>query len=101
MTVCAPYLDTSAAIDLATGRVTCAVVNRSPDAAIEARLTVVGARGGSEVEAWTLTGDEVETANTFERPDAIHPTRALLDSTALEGYRFPARSLTLLRLLVS
>ncbi len=101
MTVCAPYLDTSAAIDPTTGRITCAVVNRAPDAAIEARVTVVGARGGGEVEAWTLTGDDVETANTFERPDAVHPTRAVLDSTALDSYQFPARSLTLLRLPVS
>ncbi len=101
MTVCAPYLDTSAALDPTTGRVTCAVVNRAPDAAIEARVTVVGARGGGEVEAWTLTGDDVETANTFERPDAVHPTRAVLDSTALDSYQFPARSLTLLRLPVS
>ncbi len=97
MTVHAPYLDTVATIDLRAGTITCAVVNRSVDSAIEAAVNVVGGRAGAEVEVWTITGPDLEAENTFDHPDVVTPTYTVADAGALDRFLFPAGSVTLLR----
>ncbi len=75
MSLRVPYLDTAATIDPDTRMLTCAIVNRAADQAIDAEVTVTGGGIDGEVEVWTLTGESLEAENTVDDPPArdAHP----------------------------
>jgi len=97
MSLRVPYLDTAATIDPRTRTLTCAIVNRAADQAIDAEVTVAGGEIGGEVEVWTLTGESLEAENTVDDPQRVTPAHTVVDGKELKHFSFGARSMTILR----
>jgi len=94
-----PYLDVTAALDPAGRTLVVAVVNRHPDAPLEAEWRLVGARAGAAGWAEQVGGPEVDTdaRNTFEEPDRVGiARRAWVPDAVHPRYTFAPRALTML-----
>lgn len=66
-----PLLDVSASRDDATGQTAVFIVNRSLEAPEPVELTWRGWQGLSRAQLYQLAGDDLKTANSFERPDRV------------------------------
>jgi len=97
MSLRVPYLDTAATIDPGTRTLTCAIVNRAENQAIDAEVTVTGGGINGEVEVWTLTGESLEAENTVDDPQRVTPVHRVVDSRELGHFSFSARSMTIVR----
>ena len=94
-----PYLDVSAALSPDGKTLTLGVVNRHPDAAIDAELRLVGASVGAAGTAEELSGPDVAARNSFEQPDLVTvQRRAWTPGPGRITYSFAPHSMTLLTL---
>jgi len=94
-----PYLDVSAALSPDGRTLTLGVVNRHPDAAIDAEVRLVGARAGAAGTAEELSGPDITARNSFEQPDLVTvQRRAWTPDSARITYSFASHSMTLLTL---
>ena len=73
------------------------MVNRHPDAPIEATLRLPGLRPATSCTAQTVDGPDVMARNTFEQLDLVQVARSEWQADALRpSYTFPAHLATLL-----
>jgi alpha-N-arabinofuranosidase len=90
-------LDVAATRDPDSRRLTLAVVNRSPDQAVRATVSLEGAVVSGEVVAHLVTAASPEAGNSFEHPDevTVRDTRTSTKAQEFE-HEFPPHSFTLL-----
>jgi len=94
-------LDASATWDPATGQLTLAVVNRERERSHLATIDLGDAMVTGGVLISDVSGPEVGTVNSFERPDAVGvQERRREGGGATLDYDFPAHSLSVLRMQV-
>jgi alpha-N-arabinofuranosidase len=89
-----PVLDVSATRDHDRSRVVVSVVNRSLDEPVKATLDIGDAGPTSRVVARTVTADDVDLRNSFDRPDAVTVIEHIGTATDLVEYEFPPHSHT-------
>jgi alpha-L-arabinofuranosidase len=96
-------LDATATCDAAGRDITLAVVNRDPARDLPATVRVLDAAIGSDVRAYEVNGRAPDALNSFEEPRAVdvRDRRPEAEPTGELRYRFPAHSVTVLRLPVS
>jgi alpha-L-arabinofuranosidase len=92
-------LDVAATRDPDARRQVLAVVNRAPQAAVRATVTIGGAAAGGRVTTWRVEAQSPDTRNDFDRPDevTVREERRALEAGRLEE-AFPPHSLTVLEL---
>jgi hypothetical protein len=82
-----------------TGQVDIVVINESPTEPFFARVDLSGKKSFGQVDASVLDGPSPTAYNTPVHPDLVHVTSYAEPATGRQLYwRFPAHSLTLLRL---
>ena len=92
-----PYLDVCAAMAPDEQALTIGVVNRHPDAPIEAELRLVGARPAATCVAETVSGPDVHARNSFEQPDLVGVAGSTWAADAARpAYTFPPHAVTTL-----
>jgi alpha-L-arabinofuranosidase len=92
-----PYLDVCAAIAPDKRTLTIGVVNRHPDAPIEAELGLVGVRAAATCMAETVSGPDVHARNSFEEPDLVGVAGSTWAADAVRPtYAFTPHALTML-----
>jgi len=71
--------------------------------AIETDIAISGVKAiEPAAKGWILTSDNMNDENTFERPDNVVPKDIRIDNAGTTFvHRFPARSVTILRLKIS
>jgi alpha-L-arabinofuranosidase len=96
-------LDAAATCDAAGRDITLAVVNRDPARDLPATVRVSDAAIGSDVRAYEVNGRAPGALNSFAEPRAVdvRERRPEAEATGELRYRFPAHSVTVLRLPVS
>jgi alpha-N-arabinofuranosidase len=57
---------------VASGAIDVALVNLDPDRSAEVSVAIAGAKPG-QVSGTILTGPAMDSHNTFDAPDAVHP----------------------------
>jgi len=94
-----PYLDAAALLEPDAGSLTVFVINRHPETALTASLSLSGFSVDGAVEAEVLRANAVTMRASWEEPGKIRPetSQLTLSSGRLE-HRFPALSLTRLRI---
>jgi alpha-N-arabinofuranosidase len=91
------YLDAAAALALDGRTLVLGVVNRHPDAPIEAELRLVGADPASTCLVEQVSGPHAQARNTFDQQDLIGVTRGTWSPrTAEPVYTFAPHALTML-----
>jgi alpha-N-arabinofuranosidase len=96
-----PYLDVSAALAADGRTLTLAVVNRHPEAPIDAEIRLVGARPAAVARVEQVTGTDARARNTAEQPDLVRVTRATWSpDPAHPTFAFPPRALTMLHVVL-
>jgi alpha-L-arabinofuranosidase len=92
-------LDVAATRDQDARRLVLAVVNRAPQAAVHATVTIGGAAAGGQVTTWRVDAQGPGARNDFDRPDevTVREERRALEADRLEE-AFPPHSLTVLEL---
>jgi len=84
----------------ATGRVDLAVVNAGPAAPITARVAFDGLTNTGQLQAWVLDGPSPTAYNTPAAPAEVSTTYTTVHvGKGTFNWRFPAHSVTLLRML--
>jgi alpha-L-arabinofuranosidase len=94
-----PYLDVSAALTPDERTLTLAVVNRHPDASIDAELRLVGMRAATSCTIEQVGGAAfaVGDCNTLDDPDRVGITRQTVEIDRTQPrHAFAPRSLTML-----
>jgi len=75
------------------------VINRHPERALPADLTLLGGRAVGQALICEINGETTGTRNSFEKPDAVGvKRRSLAADIALQSYQFPAHSVTVMKL---
>jgi len=93
------YLDVAATADPSSHTVTLYVINRHPERALPADLTLLGGRAVGQALICEINGETTGTRNSFEKPDAVGvKRRSLAADIALQSYQFPAHSVTVMKL---
>ncbi len=95
------YLDVSATYDGKAKRIFLNVLNRSKDRDITARIENQEGGLAGQVEVWELKPTDLKATHTFGDDRKVRPMTRTARMTITEGafnYRFPAHSLTILRL---
>jgi alpha-L-arabinofuranosidase len=73
------------------------VVNRHPDAPIEAELRLVGVRAAATCVAETVSGPDVRARNSFEEPDLVGVVGSTWAADAVRPtYTFPPHAVAML-----
>ena len=73
------------------------MLNRHPDAPIEAELRLVGVRAAATCVAETVSGPDVRARNSFEEPDLVGVTGSTWAADAVRPtYAFPPHAVTML-----
>ena len=92
-------LDVTAVRDPKTRTVNVAVVNRDLRRDVEATLQIAGAPTDAAGLAYEVNAPSVECFNSFEGPDEVSVVERPLEAAGADfTYRFPAHSLTVLKL---
>jgi alpha-N-arabinofuranosidase len=90
-----PVLDHIATYDESAGTVTLALINRDPKEDLRCRLSFGGQAVSGRFAATLLTGDDVDSYNDVDIPDAVSPRDITVD--AMDGHvTLPPHSLTIL-----
>lgn len=95
-----PAVHASASRDK-SGKVHISIVNLDPNREGKISLRIVGAGPGpGPVTGRLLTATAMNSVNTFERPDAVHPTpfNAITVTGDLVTFKLPAKSIVVLEL---
>jgi alpha-N-arabinofuranosidase len=88
-------LDVAATSDASRSRVVLNVVNRRPDAPVEATIDLRGAQVRGEMTARVITADSPLTTNSFDHPEAVSVSERKVNVTgSCIPYEFPACSVT-------
>jgi alpha-L-arabinofuranosidase len=89
----------SASASVLEKQVTVTLTNPSVDAAQAVRLKLIGAVRPAEVQARVLTNQAMNAANTFAKPDEVHPVKldVTVSGDALK-LTLPAKSVAALRI---
>jgi alpha-N-arabinofuranosidase len=92
-----PYLDVCAAIAPDERMLTVGLVNRHPDAPIDAELRLVGAHAAATCVAETVSGPDVRARNSFAEPDLVDVANSTWAADAVRPtYTFPPHAVTML-----
>jgi len=95
----APYLDVSATIDNDAAQISLAVINRHREESIETDISLGDFQPGGNARVFEINGTGVDVQNSFEEPDNVRIAQRTFSKAAREfRYRFPAHSITLLKL---
>ena len=93
------YLDVAATADPQTRMLTLCVVNRHAERDLPADLLLLGGQATGQSKVYEINGATVTTRNSFEDPAAVDVRQ---DAWPVDGsqfsYRFPAHSVTVLKL---
>src|SRR5215472_1542020 len=93
------FLDAVAVTDSGAGNVTLAVINRDLTRYVEAAIVIADAAGPVHAVAYEINASSVAAENSFEDPQSVTVMeRGAISLGSSSIYRFPAHSLTVLRL---
>jgi alpha-N-arabinofuranosidase len=89
-------LDVSASLEPEGRRLSVHVVNRDPTDSQNVEIELAAGAFRGPVSITTITGADLATTNTFDRPDAVGATEQALDAPAAGPFRhaLPPRSVT-------
>ena len=94
-----PYLDVSASVDEAAGKLFISVVNRHKQEAMEAQIEIHAGQVGPEAQAHVISGEDAAISNSFAEPENVTcKTEAVVVPAADFCHTFPAHSMTVLEL---
>ena len=97
-----PYLDVSATVDEAAGKLFVSVVNRHKQEAMAAQIEIRAAQIGPEARVHLVTGQDPSVTNSFaEAENVTCQTEAVAVPAADFCHSFPAHSMTVLELSVT
>ena len=93
------FLDAVAVTDSGAGNVTLAVINRDLTRYVEAAIVIADTAGPVDAVAYEINASSVDAVNSIEAPQAVNVVeRGAMSLGSSSIYRFPAHSLTVLRL---
>ena len=91
------FLDVSATLDAAAKKLSVYVVNRSPDAEVEASVELLEGQFAGNGQVFVINGADVKTTNTFDAPDGVTTREDTLQAGgAAATYTFEPHSVTAL-----
>ena len=94
-----PYLDAAGTVNPQNGEISLFILNRDLSKPREMEIVWEGDAPGRVANSWTLTGNDLKAANTFDAPEKVKPQS--FDKPAANGGRtrieLPARSFTALQ----
>jgi alpha-N-arabinofuranosidase len=95
----APVLDAAASYDAATGTASFMLLNRHQVEPLDVAVEVADRAPRRVLDAYTVGGDDVKAANTWDQPDRVKPLRAqaAIDEDGNLRLTVPAPGLTVVR----
>ncbi len=93
-----PYLDVSATVNEHATEVSLAVINRHKEEAVETEISLAGFRPEQTAPVFEINGPSVDAKNSFDEPENVKTVEKKFESATVFTYKFPAHSITLLKL---